>query len=232
MIYIRPLDLSPDETLHAIQLAVEEVGAQRVVIDSVSGFELALASSFREDFRESLYRLVGTLTGTGITVLMTMEIEQNATDLRFSPYVVSFLADNIILLRYVELAGQLRKSIVVIKMRNSAHSKALHLYEITRYGLIVRQSLQDYQSIGTGMPERRESAEAQGFPGLTEQEAVVLRALVELGEAPAAVVARRSGLSDDAALNDALARIVRLQYAVIVQEGDTLIYRGVAQLGQ
>jgi circadian clock protein KaiC len=232
MIYIRPLDLSPDETLHAIQMAVEEVGARRVVIDSVSGFELALASSFREDFRESLYRLVGALTGTGITVLMTMEIEQNSSDLRFSPYVVSFLADNIILLRYVELAGQLRKSIVVIKMRNSAHSKALHLYEITRHGLVVRQSLQDYESIGTGMPARRDGAEAQSFPGLTELEAVVLHALIELGEAPAAVVARRSGLSDDVALAAALERIVRLQYAVIVQEGDNPIYRGVAQVGQ
>ncbi len=232
LIYIRPLDLSPDETLHAIQVAVQESGARRVVIDSVSGFELALAPSFRETFRESLYRLVGALTGTGITVLMTMEIEQNATGLRFSPYVVSFLADDIILLRYVEIDGQLRKCIVVVKMRNSTHSKALHLYEITGHGLVVRQSLQDYRSIGTGMPDRREGAPALGYPGLTEQEAVVLRALVELGEAPAAVVARRSGLSDDDALAAALARIVHLQYAGMVQEGDNTIYRGVAQAGR
>ena len=231
LIYIRPLDLSPDETLHTIQAAVQESGARRVVIDSVSGFELALAPSFREDFRESLYRLVGALTGTGITVLMTMEIEQNVTDLRFSPYVVSFLADDIILLRYVEIDGQLRKSIVVVKMRNSAHSTALHLYEITRQGLIVRQSLQDYASIGTGMPERREGAPTAGYPGLTDQEAVVLRALVELGEAPAAVIARRSGLADDAALA-ALARIVHLQYAVVLHEGATTTYRGVAQTGR
>ena len=228
LIYIRPLDLSPDETLHAIRTAVQEIGARRVVIDSVSGFELALAPSFREDFRESLYRLVGALTGTGITVLMTMEIEQNATDLRFSPYVVSFLADDIILLRYVEIDGQLRKSIVVVKMRNSGHSTALHLYEITGHGLVVRQSLQDYGSIGTGMPERRENAPAPGYPGLTDQEAVVLRALVDLGEAPAAEVARRAGLSDDTALAAALDRIVRLRYAVTVQEAHGPIYRAVA----
>jgi circadian clock protein KaiC len=231
LIYIRPLDLSPDETLQAIQAAVQEIGARRVVIDSVSGFELALAPSFREDFRESLYRLVGALTGTGITVLMTMEIEQNVTDLRFSPYIVSFLADDIILLRYVEIDGQLRRSIVVVKMRNSAHSTALHLYEITGQGLIVRQSLQDYASIGTGMPERREGAPTAGYLGLTEQEAVVLRALVELGEAPATVIARRSGLSDDVALA-ALGRIVHLHYAVMLQEGATTIYRGVAQAGR
>lgn len=232
MIYIRPLDLSPDETLHAIRTAVQEVGAKRVVIDSVSGLELALAPSFREDFRESLYRLVGALTGTGITVLMTMEIEQNTSDLRFSPYLVSFLADDIILLRYVEIDGQLRKSIVVVKMRNSGHSKAIHLYEITGHGMVVRQSLQNYESIGTGMPERRGNAPAPGYPGLTDQEAEVLRALIDLGDAPAAAVARRAGLSDDAALAAALDRIVHLRYAVTVKEADSPIFRAMANAGR
>ena len=90
---------------------MQAIGAKRVVIDSLTGFELALAPTFRTDFRESLYRLVGALTGTDIIVLMTMEIVQSSTDLRLSPYVISFLADNIILLRYVEIAGQLRKSL-------------------------------------------------------------------------------------------------------------------------
>jgi len=85
VVYIRPLDLSPDETLGAIRTAVARVGARRVAIDSVSGFELALAPDFRQDFRESLYRLVGALTGTGITVLLTMEIVQTTDELRFSP---------------------------------------------------------------------------------------------------------------------------------------------------
>ncbi len=77
----------------------------------------------------------------------------------------------------------------------------------------------------------REGAPTAGYAGLTEQEAVVLRALVELGEAPAAVIARRSGLSDDAALA-ALARIVHLHYAVVLHEGATTTYRGVAQTGR
>jgi circadian clock protein KaiC len=149
VIYIRPLDLSPDETLLAIRAAVARVGARRVAIDSVSGFELALAPDFRQDFRESLYRLVGALTGTGITVLMTMEIVQTSGELRFSPYLISFLSDDIILLRHVEIAGQLRKSLAVIKMRNGDHSKELWLYDITEQGLIVRQSLRDARGTGT-----------------------------------------------------------------------------------
>ena len=55
--------------------------------------------------------------------------------------------------------------------------------------MVIRQSLQDYTSIGTGTPERREGAAAPSHPGLTEQETVVLQALVELGEASAAAVA-------------------------------------------
>src|SRR5438270_1317151 len=125
VIYIRPLDLSPDETLLAIRTAVARVGARRVAIDSVSGFELALAPDFRQDFRESLYRPVGALTGSGITVLMTMEIVQTSSELRFSPCLISFLSDDIILLRHVEIAGQLRTSLAEIKMRNGGHSNEL-----------------------------------------------------------------------------------------------------------
>ncbi|HEX8830861.1 MAG TPA: ATPase domain-containing protein [Longimicrobium sp.] len=99
VIYLRPLDLSPDETLFEIREAAERVGARRVVIDSMSGFEMALAPTFRTDFRESLYRLVGALTGVGITVLTTMEIMQDRSELRFTPNVVSFLADVLVLLR-------------------------------------------------------------------------------------------------------------------------------------
>jgi circadian clock protein KaiC len=229
IIYIRPLDLSPDETLHEIREAVQQLGAKRVVIDSVSGFELALAPSFREDFRESLYRLVGALTGTGITVLMTMEIVQSATDLRFSPYVVSFLADDIILLRYVEMAGQLRKSIVVVKMRNSAHSSALRLYEITGHGLVVRESLQDYQGIGTGIAELRAGARPPSYAGLAEQETVVLQALIELREAPAEALAQRTALPEGPALTAMLDRLVSLNFAVSHEEGGRTIYRPVAR---
>jgi circadian clock protein KaiC len=143
-LYLRPLDLSPDETLHEIREAVERVGARRVVIDSMSGFELALAPTFRADFRESLYRLVGALTGVGITVLTTMEITQGQDQLRFTPNVISFLADDLISLRYVEVDRALRKVAAVVKMRGSQHSKAYREYEITDTGFVVGGDLNGY----------------------------------------------------------------------------------------
>ncbi len=227
VVYIRPLDLSPDETLLAIRQAVARIGARRVAIDSVSGFELALAPDFRQDFRESLYRLVGALTGTGITVLMTMEIVQTTDELRFSPYIISFLSDDIILLRHVEIEGQLRKSLAVIKMRNSDHSKELWLYDITGQGLIVRQSLWDLRGAGTATAALRAGAGQPAYPGLTDRETLALEALFEVGEATAGDLQRRTGLGE-ADLTAALDRLVGLGYGERREEAGA-VYRPVAR---
>jgi len=228
VVYIRPLDLSPDETLLAIRQAVARIGARRVAIDSVSGFELALAPDFRQDFRESLYRLVGALTGTGITVLMTMEIVQTTDELRFSPYIISFLSDDIILLRHVEIEGQLRKSLAVIKMRNSDHSKELWLYDITGQGLIVRQNLWDLRGAGAATAAMRSGAGQPAYPGLTGRETTVLEALFELGEASAGDLQRRTGLGE-ADLTAALDRLVGLRYIVRREEDAGGIYVPIAR---
>jgi circadian clock protein KaiC len=68
------LTLSIDETLHEVVESIRRTKARRLVIDSLSGFELARAPTFREDFRESLYRMVTVLTGMGITMVMTAGI--------------------------------------------------------------------------------------------------------------------------------------------------------------
>jgi circadian clock protein KaiC len=101
ILYLRPLDLSVDEAVQAILAAVEKIGAKRVVIDSLAGFEMALAPSFREDFRESLYRMITALVGVGVTIVSTTEMPDTFTGLPFTPYGVSFLTDDIIRLRYV-----------------------------------------------------------------------------------------------------------------------------------
>src|SRR5207342_2836365 len=119
--------------------AIEKIGAKRLVIDSLVGFEMALAPGFREDFRESLYRMIVALTGAGVTILTTVEVEDKFTALQFSDYAISFLTDDIIRLRYVEIDGQLRKVMVVIKMRSGNHSKDIREYVITEEGVVVIQ---------------------------------------------------------------------------------------------
>jgi circadian clock protein KaiC len=155
LLYLRPLDLSVDETMQEILDAIIRVGAKRLVIDSLVGFEMALAPGFRDDFRESLYRMIGALTGAGVTILSTVEVEDNFTSFQFSHYAISFLTDDIIRMRYVEIDGQLRKMMVVIKMRGGNHSKDIREYVITDKGVVVilpRQT--DYAALTTGLPQR------------------------------------------------------------------------------
>jgi circadian clock protein KaiC len=168
ILYLRPLDLSVDETMQEILDAVERVGAKRLVIDSLVGFEMALAPDFRADFRESLYRMIGALTGAGITILSTVEVEDTFTALSFSHYTISFLTDDIIRMRYVEIDGQLRKVMVVIKMRGGNHSKDIREYVITDKGvMIIHPRRMDYNGLTTGIPERtgpRKTQEEEAAP--------------------------------------------------------------------
>lgn len=155
ILYLRPLDLSVDETMQEILDAIARVGAKRLVIDSLVGFEMALAPGFRTDFRESLYRMIGALTGAGVTILSTVEVEDTFTALSFSHYTISFLTDDIIRMRYVEIDGQLRKVIVVIKMRGGNHSKDIREYVITDKGVVVIHPRRtDYNGLTTGIPAR------------------------------------------------------------------------------
>ena len=131
---------------------IRRTKATRVVIDSLSGFELALAPTFREDFRESLHRMVSVLTGMGATVLMISELEDRYLDLRFSPYGAAFLTDAIIVQRYVELGGELQRMIAVVKVRNSAHSHELRSFKITGDGIAIGPARPDVDALLTGHP--------------------------------------------------------------------------------
>jgi circadian clock protein KaiC len=72
----------------------------------------------------------------------------------FSNYSISFLTDDIIRLRYVEIEGQLRKILMVIKMRGGAHSKEIREYDITPEGVVVGERLTGYDRLISGIPER------------------------------------------------------------------------------
>ena len=148
----RSLDLTIDETLHDLIEIIGRMKAKRVVIDSLSGFELALAPEFSEDFRGSLYRMVAELTGMGVTILMTSELEDRYTDLRFSPFGSAFLADAIIVQRYVEIAGAFKRVISVVKVRGSAHSKDIRLFDISADGIALGDALSGVEGILSGRP--------------------------------------------------------------------------------
>ncbi|MFI3157162.1 MAG: ATPase domain-containing protein [Methylococcaceae bacterium] len=148
----RSLDLSIDETLYDLIEMINRMQAKRLVIDSLSGFELALAPEFSEDFRGSLYRMIAELTGMGVTILMTSELEDRYTDLRFSPFGNAFLADAIIVQRYIEIAGQFKRVFSVVKVRGSEHNKDIRLFDITDEGIVIGEILSGYDGIMSGRP--------------------------------------------------------------------------------
>lgn len=104
--------------------------------------------------REALYRLVAVLTGMGVTVLMTAELEDQYTFLRFSSYGNAFLADAIIMQRYVEISGQFRRILSVVKVRASDHSKDICFFEIAGDKITIGEPLTQYQGILSGQPTK------------------------------------------------------------------------------
>jgi circadian clock protein KaiC len=156
----RAPDLSIDEIVLLLMGEIHRLHATRVVIDSLSGFELALAPTFRDDFRESLARLVSALSAAGVTVLMTSELEDRYTDLRFSPYGTAFLTDAIIVQRYIEVDSRLRRVIAVVKVRASAHSDELREFSIDGDGICIGATLPDQEGLLGGRPTRKVDAQA------------------------------------------------------------------------
>jgi circadian clock protein KaiC len=152
IIYLRPLDLSVDETVHEIVDNVKKIGCKRLVIDSLVGFEMALAPGFRTDFRESLYRMIAALTRLGVTIVTTVEVAEEFTSMNLSNFTVSFLADDIVRFRYVSINGQLRKMLLVVKMRRSQHSIDMVGYQITSKGMVIGEPLRGYRALTSGIP--------------------------------------------------------------------------------
>jgi circadian clock protein KaiC len=160
----RAPDLSIDEIVVLLMREVRRLNASRVVIDSLSGFELCLAPTFRDDFRESMLRLVTALTAAGVTVLMTSELEDRYTDLRFSPYGTAFLTDAIVVQRYIEVESRLRRMMAVVKVRSSIHSDQLREYTIDDHGIHIGPMLLGQEGLLGGRPTAKADAKLPSPP--------------------------------------------------------------------
>lgn len=150
----RAPDLSIDEIVELLRNEIRRLGATRVVVDSLSAFELLLAPTFRKDFRESMLQLVQALSQEGATVLLTSELEDRFIDLRFSPFGTAFLTDAILVQRYIEVDSRLRRVMAVVKVRNSEHSDELRAYHIDEQGIHVDEMVAGQEGLLGGQPTR------------------------------------------------------------------------------
>ena len=96
--------------------------------------------------------MIGALTRLGVTIISTVEVEENFTSMGLSNFTISFLADDIVRLRYASINGQLRKVLMVVKMRRSAHSIDLCSYEVTGKGIKMGEPMRGYRALTSGIP--------------------------------------------------------------------------------
>jgi hypothetical protein len=141
---------------------------------------------------------------------------------------VSFITDDIIVQRFVEIAGELRPVLAVVKMRGSHHSRDYRAYEITARGAVVGGWLDDYHGITTGVPDLERRVRSGAYAGLTEREGTVLDALVRLREASRELLVAQAGVADGE-VGDALERLIALDYARETGAALVRTYRAVAR---
>jgi circadian clock protein KaiC len=149
------MDLSIEVMIDTLLNEIHRTQATRVVIDSLSEMPLFLAPEFENDFRESVFRLLSALATTGVTVLVTLGLEDRFTEMRFSYSDLSFLIDAVIALRYVEVESQLKKVMTVVKVRDSAHNHDLREYRITDKGVEIGERMPEYEGLLSGRATAR-----------------------------------------------------------------------------
>jgi circadian clock protein KaiC len=150
VVKVEPLQYSPDEFAYLVRHEVEEQNARIVMIDSVSGYRLSLRG---EDLVSHIHALSKYLANMGVTLLLVNEVESITGEFRATEVGISYIADNIVFLRYLEMQGEIRKAIGVLKKRLSNFEKTLREFEITRYGVKVGKPLTELRGILSGAPE-------------------------------------------------------------------------------
>lgn len=149
-----PSNISPGEIIHRLHRAITAEGFQMLVIDSLDGYLDALSSE--KVLILQLHDLLTYLSGRGVTVIIvTAQHGFIASLLRDTPNIpVSYLADTILILRYFEAAGRVRRAIIVIKKRTGTHADAIHqIALVSGVGLKVGEPLHKFQGILTGVPQ-------------------------------------------------------------------------------
>lgn len=152
---VEPMRYSPDELALSIRKEVEKRGARTVMVDSSSGYQMSVSrlSVDGDEIIERLHALCRYLTSMGVTVLIINETPMIASNnIQPTDPRISHLGDTLILLRYLEVRGEVRKTVGVLKKRTGNFEKSLRGFEITSDGLWVGEPLHHLQGILRGMP--------------------------------------------------------------------------------
>lgn len=152
---IEPLRWLSAEFAQRVRHDLEKHNIQLVMIDSISGYRRMPGQG---DFLNSIHALVKYIQSLGVSVILIAETPNITGDFKVTETAMSYLSDTIIFLRYLEIEGELRKAIGVLKKRAGSFERQLREFEITRYGIKVGNPLTHLRGILRGTPEWVKSA--------------------------------------------------------------------------
>jgi circadian clock protein KaiC len=144
-----------------IETAVTEMGARRLLVDSITHFERLTQDPV--ELRSLEYSFINALKREGLTSLLTRESPTLLGEAAEGDSDIAFVVDSYLLLRYVEIESTIRKALLVLKMRGSDHAKDIRQFEITEHGVEVRSKFEGREGIMSGSPRRMADSFVEAF---------------------------------------------------------------------
>ena len=142
-------ELSPGEFAHRVGQCVQASGVRTVIIDSLNGYQMAMPEE--QSLILHMHELLQYLNRLGTATFVTVAQHGLVGDMK-SPVDVTYLADTVILLRFFEAEGRVRRAISVIKKRTGWHEDTIREMEITNRGLVLGQPLNEFHGVLRGVP--------------------------------------------------------------------------------
>jgi circadian clock protein KaiC len=142
-------ELSPGEFAHRVRACVDDAQAKTVVIDSLNGYQAAMPEE--NALVLHIHELLQYLNRQGASTFLTVAQHGLVGDMK-APVEVTYLADTVILLRYFEARGRVRRAVSVIKKRTGSHEETIREFRVAESGLTVGAALDDFQGVLRGVP--------------------------------------------------------------------------------
>ncbi|MFZ5895880.1 MAG: ATPase domain-containing protein [Myxococcota bacterium] len=160
---VDPAELAPDEFTHLVRCAVEREQSRVILIDSITGYFSAMPEA--RFLSLQMHELLSYLSERGVASLMTMAQAGLIGSHMTAPVDVSYLADTVLLLRYFEVEGRVRKAVSAVKKRSGRHEDAIRSVELNSRGIVVGEPLKNLHGVLLGLPHilgpQSESEKAQ-----------------------------------------------------------------------
>jgi circadian clock protein KaiC len=142
-------ELSPGEFSHRVRSSVVDQGVSMVVIDSLNGYQAAMPEEHA--LLLHMHELLQYLNRRGVSTFLTVAQHGLVGDMK-SPVDVTYLADTVVLMRYFEADGRVRRAVSVIKKRTGPHEDTIREFQITGQGIQVGPALREFQGVLRGVP--------------------------------------------------------------------------------